>query len=216
MAPMHVFYLHGFASSPAVVESRVVSRPGWPITASRSGHPISTSRTSRRSRSPAWSSRSSARSRRWRRVRSPSSGRASAAFVARADRAPPSRQHRSAGPARAGARLRRQPDARPRRSRSSTSGAGPTGSTCSTTAFGRIMPVHFELYADAQRYDSLNAASETADPDLPGQAGYRRRPGDGRALGAGAAERGVCASSTTTTSCWAVSTTSGNETAQVL
>ena len=52
----------------------------------------------------------------------------------------------------------------------STNGAAPTGWRCSTTAYGRLMPVHYELFADAARYDAFNARL-----DLPIQIFQGRR-----------------------------------------
>ena len=52
--------------------------------------------------------------------------------------------------------------------------------------YGRMMPVHYELYADARRYDALDAALAHADPGLPGAARRRRRSRTSWSAGRGA------------------------------
>ena len=55
--------------------------------------------------------------------------------------------------------------------------------------FGRMVPVRYALFEDAQRYDAMSVLLPAADADLPGPAGYGGRCGDGGALGEGEAGR---------------------------
>ena len=106
---------------------------------------------------------------------------------------------RQAGAARAGARLRRQRDSR-----------GRAGRTCQWKAagylhvfhfgYGRMLRVHYELYADARRYDAMNAhlssrSSSSRAAATPPSIPPRSKPG--RAAG----RTSSCTCSTTTTSC---------------
>ena len=50
--------------------------------------------------------------------------------------------------------------------------------------YGRMMPVHYELYADARRYDCVDAELAMPIQVFQGRRDNAVDPGDGRAVGA--------------------------------
>ncbi len=75
--------------------------------------------------------------------------------------------------------------------------------------YGRMMPLHFEFYADAQRYDAMNARVEMPILIFQGTRDTAVGSADGGGVGQGPAERRACTSSTTIISSPPASTTSG-------
>ena len=75
--------------------------------------------------------------------------------------------------------------------------------------YGRMMPVHYELYTDARRYDCMSAALTMPIQIFQGRRDDAVDPATVEHVGAAAGRTSSCTCSTTTTSCTRAWTTSG-------